>query len=546
MICSYTFLTIDDASIWATHQLKHRVATAIKHPEPVFGLDAPWERETDLLNYLNMIYDEEEQLFKMWYVITTQSKDQYWEGGRRTAYATSKDGIHWDRPILNLVEVNGSKQNNCIIPQMGSLTYTILHDPSDPPCRRYKMIFQVESSETRWARFHIPLNIAYSSDGIHWDRPRHVNPITRGISDAGWGFFYDADRRKYSLFTRRVPNIPRCISLYESYDLVNWEDHGIILTAGDEHDPAEMYNLQGMTPFRYGDFCLGLLNTQYSLPNAESYEVFNKPPAGYPGAERFGQLDIQLCYSRDGRRWHRPADRTPLVPNDSDDSGTIFVPSSPPITRNGETLIHYLSVRNRHSDWSQRQELDKIGWDLRQAGTFKLARVPQDRWTSLDGDADGGWLITEPWGPPLEVFVNADVEAGGSIAVEIVTPYGQPVKGYSRSECIPVTTSGMKQPIRWKIGRPPHELSHQHIGGVCLKFHVTRAKLYAYTLTLPDPDGQLERDRLNARWCESIKHRSDNWSRASTELPAGDEMRSRSLKRMKEARPYDPPKGNTP
>ena len=28
---------------------------------------------------------------------------------------------------------------------------------------------------------------------------------------------------------------------------------------------------------------------------------------------------------------------------------------------------------------------------------------------------------------------------------------------------------------------------------------------------LPDPDGQLELARQNARWCDQIRHRSDNW-----------------------------------
>ena len=54
----------------------------------------------------------------------------------------------------------------------------------------------------------------------------HVNPVLRGISDDRFSLIYDVDRRKYLLFTRRVPNLPRDISLFESHDLVNWEDKG--------------------------------------------------------------------------------------------------------------------------------------------------------------------------------------------------------------------------------------------------------------------------------------------------------------------------------
>ena len=54
-----------------------------------------------------------------------------------------------------------------------------------------------------------------------------------------------------------------------------------------------------------------------------------------------------------------------------------------------------------------------------------------------------------------------------------------------------------------------------------MKFHVKNAKLYSYTLTLPDPTGDLEQDKLNARWLDHIKHRSDNWGRNNNEPATG-------------------------
>jgi hypothetical protein len=261
--CHYKFLVIDDRDLLEINNLRRKINQAVKHPEPVLKLDAPWDTNPmEMFNYNNVLYDEREKLFRMWYVVCGQEPDEYWERGRKTAYATSRDGIHWEKPILNRVEVNGSTENNYLIGEMLSLTYTIIDDPSDIQARRYKMIFQVESEESRWAKYHMPLNIAFSSDGFNWERPVHVNPVIRGISDGGWGFLYDPDRRVYQLYTRRVPNVPRDISLYESTDLVNWEDKGRIQVPGDALDPPEMFNFQGMTPFFYEDFCLGLLSTQ--------------------------------------------------------------------------------------------------------------------------------------------------------------------------------------------------------------------------------------------------------------------------------------------
>ena len=505
------------------HNLHRKVNQAVKHPEPVVKLDAPWDTEKmESFNYNNVLYDADEKLFKMWYVVMGQRPDEFWERGRKTAYATSKDGIHWEKPIMNMVEVRGSRENNYIIPEMLNMTYTIIDDPSDLPARRFKMIFQVDSEEMRWSRFHIPLCLAYSADGITWDRPTHVNPILRGLSDAGWGFIYDPHRRKYQLYTRRVPNLPRDISLYESYDLVNWEDRGRILVPGDRYDPPELFNFQGMTPFLYEDFCLGLLNTQYSLPASESYEVFHAPPADWP-AKTLGHVDVQLAYSRDGVQWLRPKDRSPIVPcggPGSPDEGVIFIPSANPPVINGETYIYYTAVKYQHNDRTQKAYMQKHNYNMRDATTCMLAKMPEDHWVSLDAGSREGWFLARPYAPPARLLVNADA-AGGSVEAEFLTPYGQPVPGFTRADCIGTTADGKDQEIRWKGDAGPRDMLETHRGGLCLKFYLKNTKLYSYSLMEPDPDGTIKRYWDNARWNEAITHRSGNWDRDSNEPAIG-------------------------
>jgi len=516
-------LLIDDAFLLEVHNLKRKVNQAVKYPEPVLKLDAPWDTEqTDALNYINVIFDQQEGLFKMWYVVTGVFRGQYHEQGRKTAYATSKDGIHWEKPIMNMVEINGSRENNYIIPQMLSLNYNIIVDPSDIPARRYKMTFTVESEETRWAKFHSDLSLAYSADGIHWEKPVHVNPILRGVSDDLWGFLYDPDRRKYQLYTRRVPNLPRDISLYESYDLVNWEDKGRVLVGGDEHDPPEMYNLHDLaTPFFYEDFCLGLLGTMYFLPGAETYTVFNRPPDDWPFKD-LGIKDVQLAWSRDGQQWFRPEDRSPVIPAGqpgSPDAGKIFCSRNGPIVRDGETWMYYTACAERHTMWSQEQCLAERGNDARRMSCCMLAKMPEDHWVSLDAGSSEGWLLTKPYAAPSQLLVNADAE-GGYVEAELLTPYGRVVEGFTRAECIGISGNGKDQEIKWKGDRNPRDLNEEHRGGLCLKFYLKNAKLYSYSLMEPDPDGVIKRYWDNARWNEAIMHRSDNWGRASNE-PAG-------------------------
>lgn len=516
-------LLIDDAFLLEVHDLKRKVNPAVKHPEPVLKLDAPWDTETtDTFNYINVIYDADEKLFKMWYVVTGIFPGEYWERGRKTAYATSADGIHWEKPIMNLVELNGSQQNNYIIPEMLSLNFNIIIDPSDIASRRFKMTFTVEAEETRWARFHSALGLAYSADGIRWDKPVHVNPILRGVADDLWGFVFDADRRTYQLYTRRVPNVPRDISLYESYDLVNWEDRGRVLVAGDPHDPPEMYNLHDLaSPFFYEDFQLGLLGTMYFLPECESYTVFHKPPKDWP-FKKLGIKDVQLAFSRDGVQWHRPEDRSAVLPTGqpgSSDAGCLFMSRNGPIVRNGETWMYYTACINTHTMWSQEECLAEHGNDSRQLSCCMLAKMPEDHWVSLDAGAQEGWFLARPYATPSRLLVNADAK-GGSIEAEFLTPYGQPVEGFTRADCIGISGNGKDQEIKWKTGVNPRGLNETHRGGLCLKFHLRNAKLYSYSLMEPDPDGTIKHYWDNARWNESIMHRSDNGDRNSND-PAG-------------------------
>ncbi|MAE64714.1 MAG: hypothetical protein CMJ18_10650 [Phycisphaeraceae bacterium] len=520
------FLLIDDAFLLEVHDLERKVNPAIKHPEPVFRLDAPWDRGDDCLDLFSVIYDEKEKVFRMWYGVVSISDDLFfWHGPRTIAYATSTDGIHWEKPELGLCAYRGSTRNNYVTPQMGSILGTVIRDPSDPPSRRYKMVFTIGSDwarggETEWAGFHVPLCIAHSADGLRWQVPTHVNPVMRGLSDAGFTFYYDEDRRKYIVLGRRVPNLPRDLSQYESFDLVNWEDRGRVLVPGDRLDAPEMYNFQNMAPFRYEDFILGMLNTQYSHEVSEAYELRHPRPEAFPG-NRFGQVDIQLAYTRDGFTWERPDDRTSVVPNGPDgapDGGHLF-PGFCPLVIDGETYIFYLALTDRHNHGDElRRALRETG-DIRQRSCYMLARMPEDHWVSIDAGEKEGWLLTKPYGPPSRLLVNADAQ-GGRIEAEICTPYNHVVPGFSRADCSGIEANGKDQEIRWRCERDPRQLLETYRGGLCLRIYLRNAKLYSYSLMEPDPDGAIRRYWEDSRWNETILHRSGNWD-GDTNAPAG-------------------------
>ena len=70
-------------------------------------------------------------------------------------YATSKDGVNWEKPELGLVEFNGSKKNNIVdfpVPELWS-TCAVLYDPEDPDeNRRFKMAYETKGARSNRRR----------------------------------------------------------------------------------------------------------------------------------------------------------------------------------------------------------------------------------------------------------------------------------------------------------------------------------------------------------------------------------------------------------
>lgn len=93
----------------------------------------------------------------------------------RMSYATSKDGLTWEKPELGLVEFNGSKRNNIVdfpATDVYRCASVILHDPEDPdPSRRFKMIYEAVSSDLslyQTAGSPVYWSAAFSPDGLRW------------------------------------------------------------------------------------------------------------------------------------------------------------------------------------------------------------------------------------------------------------------------------------------------------------------------------------------------------------------------------------------
>ena len=146
-----------------------------KHPEPVLSAVYDWEQPViDPRGVLvggvlepTVLFDEETGTFQMWYS-TLGIMDGAWGG--RIGYATSTDGIHWDRlpePVFS--ESDAADWDGLLVSHS--------HVMADPDAGYHLFYAGASTDEEIFAIGH-----AYSPDGITWTRNPN-NPIINNDAD---------------------------------------------------------------------------------------------------------------------------------------------------------------------------------------------------------------------------------------------------------------------------------------------------------------------------------------------------------------------------
>ena len=164
-------LLVDDFLIdRTTLKRTFHTATYVK-TNPVLVPDQPWETKTKpnpcaMVFSDGVFYDPEDKLFKMWYM------GGYVAG---TCYATSKDGIHWDKPQLDVFPGTNLIQQGW----RDSSTIWLDQETKDPQTR-FKMGYYTSGC----------LLLSTSPDGIDWNEP-----IRSGRTGDRTTFFYNPFRK---------------------------------------------------------------------------------------------------------------------------------------------------------------------------------------------------------------------------------------------------------------------------------------------------------------------------------------------------------------
>ena len=454
-------LFVDLDHVESMDNVRQAFHSAQKHPDnPVIRKVKPWE--DDRGTWGSVIYDEEDKLFKAWYGGKSGRQKEFRPGSLSDChvlcYATSPDGVRWDRPALGLYEVMGTRQNNVVVSDdhhngLGHWESTLKDPLETDPRRRYKAI--------GWASYDWdgPLSGIYtmtSPDGLHWTHTPepvfHFHP-RKGTNDLGpvgdaQSLMIDTLRRRYVACLRSSPHRAQSFS----DDFVQWTPPRIHLRAGKGEDANTIYNHMG---FVYGDRYLGVLT------------YFARDPKN-------SLLTLRLLTSRDGETWQRPDTGKPLVDVGGIgewDRFMIMLTGAPPVRVGDKLHIYYRGMAARHKPYEGKDE------PFHQGGGIGLATLRLDGFASLDASYDGGQVTTRPLrcrGSQLRVNAKAD---SGKLFAEVLDEAGKSIPGFTRADCQPLQADRTDHPMTWKERTSLAALNDRPIR---LRFHLENVRLYSY------------------------------------------------------------------
>ncbi len=487
-------LFIDDHDLEKIDNLARKLHQPEKFPgNVVLRPEHRWENCAIQIR-TNPAWDPVAQRFTMIYLAAAESLDPEVKldvtgapvGGRSFyCYATSTDGINWEKPFLGLYDYealhwNGERigTRNNILPSAQGMLLGPIYDPLEKdPGRRFKGLAY------RGRQLH-PL---VSPDALHWEDSGLAPMPSQDESH----LTLDVDRRLFIATVKHGGPYGRSFYLTTSEDFEHWTDQELIFHA----DQVDQEN--GFARLRKFFDDPAYLRPVFNRPEEWRTDVYNFPVFPYEGmylalpvmhhwagkhVPSYENVDsrksVELASSRDLRHWNRVADRAPFMEHSPAGDGSAYdtgqiVTTNGPVVRNNELWFYYVGLKYRClsiADTLNRKYLD--------SSAVCMARLRMDGFVSLKGGTEWGSVLTKPIAVTGDrLHINTDSWRGKVLVEVIDAADGQPIAGFTRDESLPATINSIDETVCWK---EKNNLSALFGRTVRFRFHLWQAELYAF------------------------------------------------------------------
>ncbi len=385
-------------------------------------------------------------------------------------YAESDDGIHWIKPELGLVELNGNKRNNICLVESETPTLelvndflSVLHEPHDPdPSRRYKCAYiahpdikhiaggttGIGVKETRVGA----LITATSADGLRWkvvgDRPANAGAERFEVSSLyRWNGFYYASGQLASPWCWLNDGRPagRVMMTYRSPDFRSWSRAKALSMVRPEQILLPQPSVNDMLAGHANQMHMGVAvwNRGNVLIGVPGLWQGNSKPADNRDRLQGVRIDLGLAYSTDGVRFREPIPNHKFLTHGAagEWDAISLLQGHAFVNIGDQTMIWY-----SHWDSEGRFRSQEIG----------LATMRRDGfgYLSRHDAGDPGHCVTSPFtfgASGGAVFVNVDGAARDApVLVELLDEKDQPMPGFSGDAAARIEVSGTRVAATWK------------------------------------------------------------------------------------------------
>ena len=448
-------LMVDDALVDTANGARLVLHRPVER-EIAIVFDEPWEGNN--CGYVTIFQDGDR--YRMYY----RGKQLDWSTGELKVphpefycYAESTDGVRWTKPDLNLVEFEGSKENNIILAGLGCHNFAPVRD-ANPDCKPEEQYKALGSGKGGLVAFK-------SSDGIHWSLLSDEPVITEGAFDSQNVAFWDPVRGEYREYHRGFRD-GRDILTCTSDDFIHWTKPVWL-----EYSPGrltQLYTNQIAPYVRAPHIFLGF-PTRY-IDGRTWLTPLNEAISQV--SERFGTdyTDGGFITSRDGLRFN-VWDEAFIRPGPQEMGRWVY----------GDNYQNWGLVETRPADSRAPAELSVYASEGCWAGASVALRrytLRIDGFASMHASLSGGEFTSRPVVfSGTELVLNLSTSAAGGVCVELQDAIGDPIDGFALADADEVFGDSLERVVKWD-GRS--DVSALAGKPVRLRFSLRDADLYAF------------------------------------------------------------------